>query len=410
MKSPGVDRCRPSVFPIPQVDIPVWDVNDSAGRSDSARWNVGDPDAGMDAMNERQSHANRRRRWWLRAWSEQQRQTGGRPPAAAIPPNSGKPCGAIPVSSDETHARNWATQFQIDCCISEQVALLLSHLDRGTRLRVPLVQPVFRVGTVGNCDLRLPAAEVRPRECLLIWCAGALIRVSLASQGTDSVEEVRTDSSWQWGRWQVTVAGLPPRSVSSSDPADTLEFRLESEVPSAPWITLIPDGLSFLGEHAGRLRVMSSPQPHGTGVVILRFPQRVWLVNPWLIDEVRVNGRVWPVCGLEPGDTVSVGQVSAQMTIQWTKAVATSPAPEATATRFMTTGSDWEQFLLDQSARLVQMQQSLEELSREPRTAVTISERRVLLGQIQELAAACARDAAIAQTLAAQPAAVGVRA
>lgn len=408
--NPGVGRRRPVATPIPQVDFPVWDVNDSADRSDSARWNVGDPDAGMDAMNERQSHANRRRRWWLRAWSEQQRQTGGKLPAAAIPVNSGKPCGAVPVSSDETLARLWATQFQIDCRIPEQAALLLSHRDRGTRLQVPLVQPVFRVGTAGNCDLRLPVAEVRPRECLLIWCAGALIRVSLAPQGAESAEEVWTDSSWQWGRWQVTVAGLPPRSVSSINPAETLEFRLESEVPSAPWITRIPDGLSFLGELSGRLTVTSTPPLHGTGVVILRFPQRVWLVNPWQTDAVRVNGRVWPVCGLEPGDIVSVGQVSSQITIQWPEAVAPHPAPVTTASRVVTTGSDWEQFILDQSARLVQMQQSLEELSRESQAALAATERRVLLGQIQELAAAFARDAAIAQTVATQPTTVGVRA
>ncbi len=276
------------------------------------------------------------------------------------------------------------------------------HLQKrwsGERLQLPLEDPCLVVGAGADCQLRLIDRRLAPRHAALLWVSGDLVAIDLQWDRWGSVPLVRPLQSGdrlRWGSWEATLMGqVRQRARVIRTPVDVqAELTWSSEGKRRP--TPVPRGLSLVGSStACSIRLLNAAVAPAHAAIV-RTPHSLWVVDLLGAGSTRVNGRPIEFAPLDPGDVLGIGEQTAWLTVCWPEQTpADSPPPLFVEQPPITENPETlQQYLLEQSARLTQLQQRLADLLCDSAKNSSAVNAESTLRQIRQLALECEQQAA----------------
>ncbi|MDX1969277.1 MAG: FHA domain-containing protein [Planctomycetaceae bacterium] len=343
-------------------------------------------------MSVQLSHGDRRRRWWLRV-------------QAALPgskfntPSSPQPSLVPPEFRPRRHGADWFTRWQRDSEVPDGMELHLRKRWSGERLQLPLEDPCLFVGTGTDCQLRLIDRRLGPRHAALLWVSGELMAIDLQRDRQSSAPLVRQLSPGDrlhWGRWDATIVGgvrSRPRVIPSAVDAH-VELTWSSAGRRLP--TPVPYGLSLVGSVKSCSLRLLNEDVAPIHAAIVRTGHSVWIVDLRGAGSTRVNGQPIEFAPLDPGDELGIGEQSAWLTVCWPGEPAAMPQPHVVREPPPVAENPemLRQYLLQQTARLTQLQQQLAVLLEGNEASPSAVRAEGTLRQIRQLAAECEQQAA----------------
>lgn len=310
------------------------------------------------------SRSDRRRRRYLRWLSL----------LARVPPAPPMPLAPIPAAGTPALWR----RFREDCGVANGVSLRLTHRN-GHRIVVPLCDPYTLVGRAAHCPVRLDDPEIADVQAAMIWGSG---RLFLIDGGRSSFGPVDTlpSLSWQWRSWTAEITGLPTTNEDHRKtlPADDDHPELVWQPPGPARPTRLSRRLTVVGTAAVCSVRLANPELSPVHAAFVRTDTAVWLVNLANPTATGVNGRAVAFAALDPGDTVTLGPLTATLTHSW------STADESRI-------ADVPARLSEQQARIVEIESRLARLK-----AMTADnpQAQQQLDAIEHLTGQCERDLA----------------
>lgn len=269
----------------------------------------------------------------------------------------------------------------------------------GERLQLPLEDPCLFVGTGTDCQLRLIDRRLSPRHAALLWVSGELMAIDLQWDRQSSAPLVRQLSPGdrlQWGRWDATIVGRVrsrPRVIPSAVDAH-VELTWSSAGRRLP--TPVPYGLSLVGSAKSCSVRLLSDDVAPIHAAVVRTGHSLWIVDLRGAGSTRVNGQPIEFAPLDPGDVLGIGEQTAWLTVCWPEESAALPQPHDVKEPHLTAEDPetLQKYLLQQTARLTQLQQRLADLLQGNEASSSAGSAQSTLRQIRQLAAECEQQAA----------------
>jgi hypothetical protein len=293
---------------------------------------------------------------------------------ARLPPAPPMPLAPMPASGTPAL---WQ-RFRVNCGVADGVSLRLTHRD-GHRIVVPLCDPYTLVGRAAYCPVRLEDPQLADVQAALIWAGGRLFLVDVARSSFGPVDTLPS-LDWQWGSWSAEITGLPTTNEDHRKtlPADDDHPELVWQPPGPPRPTRLSRRLTIIGTAALCSVRLTNPEIAPLHAAFVRTAAAVRLVNLTSPHAAGVNGRAAAFAALDPGDSVTLGPVTATLTHSWSAADDSRVADAQTR-------------LSEQQARIAEIELRLARLK-----AMTADNPQALqqLDAIEELAEQCEHDLA----------------
>lgn len=314
----------------------------------------------------------RRRRWLLRTSATRSNETAG--VGAALIEGPAFDPATLPLTPWQVFAR--------DCAASPRARLWMK-VDGGLELSTPLTDPVLFIGAGPECRLRCVDANLDRRHYALFWLAGSLYGVDLHRALRDP--GAMFDCWWMEnnaldvGPFRLRATGISQTiSRDDSDRSTALPLQIQWTAETRSHVEPLRARLTLIGSGPGCSIRLHDARLAPVQAALVRTRRSLGLFdlagNTW----TRQAGRPIERSLLDPGDEFEIGRTSFDVSAVWDEPwVAPAVSP-------------WQEFVQQQTARVAELQQLLNQMRRSPPDVET---QRQLLERIRTISTACAVDA-----------------